>query len=174
MSELTRFATFECALCGAIFEYHDCGICGAACPYCGSTALELRSFFPPKPRTRGVLPAYEENPLQADRTTALSATTFTALNADQPIVDSQGNIYVLSVFNDGVFKYTPDGRFITRFGSVGDEAELFDNASALALDRLGNVYIAESDCIHVFDPNGKMLRYMSGDHSPAELSAVNV
>ncbi|MCL4506616.1 MAG: hypothetical protein M1434_06585 [Chloroflexi bacterium] len=94
--------------------------------------------------------------------------------ADQPIVDGQGNIYVLSVFNDGVFKYTPDGRFIIRFGAGDDEAESFDNADAFALDRLGNVYIAESDRVYVFGPDGMLRGRMVGGYPRAKLSAANV
>ena len=36
--------------------------------------------------------------------------------------DGVGNVYALGEFNDAVFKFSPDGRFLTKFGGNGDEA----------------------------------------------------
>lgn len=77
---------------------------------------------------------------------------------NMPIVDSQGNVYMLSVFNDAVYKFTADGQFVMGFGTDSSELDDLDNADAFAVDRMGNVYISDSDQIHFFRPDGRFVR----------------
>ncbi|MFL6257945.1 MAG: hypothetical protein ACJ74T_23290 [Pyrinomonadaceae bacterium] len=71
--------------------------------------------------------------------------------------DGTGNIYALGEFNDAVFKFSPEGRFQTRFGGDGDEQGLFRAPSAIAVDNQGRVYVADFKGVQVFDPNGRYL-----------------
>lgn len=71
--------------------------------------------------------------------------------------DGVGNIYALGEFNNAVFKFSPDGRFLTRFGGDGDEPGLFRAPSAIAVDNQGRVYVADMKGVQVFDPNGRYL-----------------
>lgn len=71
--------------------------------------------------------------------------------------DGTGNVYALGEFNDAVFKFSPDGRFQTRFGGDGDEAGLFRAPGAIAVDNQGRVYVADFKGVQVFDPNGRYL-----------------
>ena len=71
--------------------------------------------------------------------------------------DGTGNVYALGEFNDAVFKFSPDGRFLTRFGGDGDEQGLFRAPSAIAVDNQGRVYVADFKGVQVFDPNGRYL-----------------
>ena len=72
--------------------------------------------------------------------------------------DGTGNVYALGEFNDAVFKFSPDGRFQTRFGGDGDEPGLFRAPSAVAVDNQGRVYVADFKGVQVFDPNGRYLK----------------
>ncbi|MBV9928081.1 MAG: hypothetical protein JOZ96_23890 [Acidobacteria bacterium] len=72
--------------------------------------------------------------------------------------DGTGNIYALGGFNDAVFKFSPDGRFQTRFGGDGDEPGLFRAPGAIAVDNQGRVYVADFKGVQVFDPNGRYLK----------------
>lgn len=72
-------------------------------------------------------------------------------------VDGLGNIYALGRFNNAVFKFSPDGKFITRFGSDGDQPGQFRAPSAIAVDGKGRVYVTDSKGIQVFDGNGRYL-----------------
>lgn len=72
--------------------------------------------------------------------------------------DGMGNIYALGEFNDAVFKFSPDGRFQTRFGGDGDEPGLFRAPGAIAVDNQGRVYVADFKGVQVFDPNGRYLK----------------
>jgi hypothetical protein len=72
-------------------------------------------------------------------------------------VDGLGNVYGLGTFNDAVFKFSPDGRFLTQFGSDGDEAGQFRAPGALAVDNQGRVYVADFKGVQIFDPAGRYL-----------------
>jgi DNA-binding beta-propeller fold protein YncE len=71
--------------------------------------------------------------------------------------DGVGNIYALGEFNDAVFKFSPEGRFMTRFGGDGDDPGLFRAPGAIAVDNQGRVYVADFKGVQVFDPNGRYL-----------------
>jgi len=72
-------------------------------------------------------------------------------------VDGLGNMYGLGTFNDAVFKFSPDGRFITQFGSDGDEAGQFRAPGAIAVDNQGRAYVADFKGVQIFDANGRYL-----------------
>ncbi len=72
-------------------------------------------------------------------------------------VDGLGNIYALGSFNNAVFKFSPDGKFITRFGDDGDQPGQFRAPSAIAVDGKGRVYVSDFKGIQVFDSNGRYL-----------------
>src|SRR5882672_556950 len=73
-------------------------------------------------------------------------------------VDGLGNIYALGSFNNAVFKFGPDGKFMTRFGSDGDQPGQFRAPSAIAVDGKGRIYISDFKGIQIFDGNGRYLR----------------
>ncbi|MGH9759499.1 MAG: NHL repeat-containing protein, partial [Blastocatellia bacterium] len=72
-------------------------------------------------------------------------------------VDGLGNIYALSMFSNAVYKFTPDGKFISKFGSEGDEPGQFRAPMAIAVDGQGRVYVSDFKGIQVFDTNGRFL-----------------
>jgi len=76
-------------------------------------------------------------------------------------VDGVGNIYALGTFNNGVFKFSPDGKFLTRFGSDGDQPGQFRAPSSIAVDGKGRVYVGDFKGVQVFDSNGRYLTVFS-------------
>ena len=72
-------------------------------------------------------------------------------------VDGSGNIYALGRFNNAVFKFARDGKFINRFGGAGDQAGQFRAAYSIAVDGYGRVYVGDTKGIQVFDTNGRYL-----------------
>jgi DNA-binding beta-propeller fold protein YncE len=72
-------------------------------------------------------------------------------------VDGLGNVYGLGTFNNAVFKFSPDGRFLTQFGSDGDEAGQFRAPGAIAVDNQGRVYVSDFKGVQIFDPAGRYL-----------------
>ena len=78
-------------------------------------------------------------------------------------VDGLGNIYALGTFNDAVFKFGPDGRFINRFGGDGSESGQFQAPSAIAVDGRGRVFVSDMKGIQVFDSDGRYLSLLKLD-----------
>ena len=72
-------------------------------------------------------------------------------------VDGAGYIYALGRFNDGVFKFARDGKFMNRFGSDGDQPGQFRAPYSIAVDGYGRIYVGDMKGIQVFDANGRYL-----------------
>ena len=72
-------------------------------------------------------------------------------------VDGPGDIYALGRFNDAVFKFGRDGKFINRFGGKGDQPGQIRAAYSIAVDGYGRVYVGDIKGIQVFDANGRFL-----------------
>ncbi len=96
---------------------------------------------------------------QAVRTirAAISSITDDSELDTRVAVDGLGNIYALGSFNNAVFKFTPEGKYSTRFGSNGDQPGQFRAPSAIAVDGKGRVYVSDFKGIQVFDGNGRYL-----------------
>ena len=72
-------------------------------------------------------------------------------------VDGTGNIYALAYFNEGVFVFAPDGKYISRFGSRGDAEGQFTSPRAIAVDNLGKIYIADFPGVMIYASDGRYL-----------------
>jgi LSD1 subclass zinc finger protein len=89
---------------------------------------------------------------------SISAQTGDPGNVDSMAVDGLGNIYALSGGHDtAVFKFSPEGRFINRFGSSGEQPGQFRAAHAIAVDGRGRIYVSDVKGIQVFDADGRYL-----------------
>lgn len=74
------------------------------------------------------------------------------------VFDSRNNFYIVS--NDNrVLQYSSIGTFIKSFGTTGDGRGQFNKPSSIAIDSIGNLYIADTKNYRIqkFDPNGKFL-----------------
>ena len=72
-------------------------------------------------------------------------------------VDGLGNIYALGTFSNGVFKFSPDGKFLNRFGGSGQQPGQFSATSAIAVDGKGRVFVSDTKGVQVFDSDGRYL-----------------
>ncbi len=72
-------------------------------------------------------------------------------------VDGLGNIYIMAPFNNAVFKYDADGKFINRFGSDGDEPGQFRAMQDIAVDSQGHIFITDIHGVSVFDSDGRFI-----------------
>lgn len=75
-------------------------------------------------------------------------------------VDGLGNIFALQDKLGEIFKFTRDGKFVTRFGSKGGETGQFnaDGIGYIAVDNVSNVYVSDFEELYVFDLNGRFLK----------------
>ncbi len=72
--------------------------------------------------------------------------------------DGLGNVYALGSFNNAVFKFGPDGKFINRFGSAGDQPGQLRAPQAIAVDGKGRVFVSDIKGIQVFEGDGRYLQ----------------
>jgi DNA-directed RNA polymerase subunit RPC12/RpoP len=78
-------------------------------------------------------------------------------------VDGQGNIFVpiryaqQGKFKTAIFIFSPDGEYMDRFGSEGDQPGQFRALNALAVDGQGRIYVSDIKGIHVYTPDGSYL-----------------
>jgi DNA-binding beta-propeller fold protein YncE len=72
-------------------------------------------------------------------------------------VDGSGNIYALGRFNNAVFKFGRDGKFINRFGGAGDQPGQLRAPYSIAVDGHGRIYVGDMKGIQVFDADGRYL-----------------
>lgn len=76
-------------------------------------------------------------------------------------VDGLGNIFCLQPKSGEIFKYTPNGQFVTRFGSKGGQPGQFNaegGIAYIAVDNVSNVYVSDFEQLYVFDANGRFLK----------------
>jgi len=94
---------------------------------------------------------------------AISSVTDSSELDTHVAIDGLGNIYALGTFNNAVFKFSPDGKFLTRFGDAGDQPGQFRAPSAIAVDGKGRVYVSDFKGVQVFDSNGRYLAVFKPD-----------
>jgi hypothetical protein len=75
--------------------------------------------------------------------------------------DGLGSIYALGRFNNAVFKFGRDGKFINRFGGGGDQPGQLRAPYSIAVDGHGRVYVGDMKGIQVFDANGRYLNIIN-------------
>ena len=75
--------------------------------------------------------------------------------------DGAGYIYALGRFNDAVFKFARDGKFMTRFGGRGNQPGQLNAAYSIAVDGKARIYVGDMNGIEVFDSNGRYLTRLS-------------
>jgi len=92
---------------------------------------------------------------------AISGTSGDSELSMRVAADGAGYIYALGRFNDAVFKFGRDGKFINRFGSGGDQPGQLRAPYSIAVDGYGRVYVGDMKGIQVFDSNGRYLTLLN-------------
>lgn len=80
-------------------------------------------------------------------------------------VTSTGDIIVSDALNFRVQVFSPEGRYLSTIGSMGDAPGTFSRPKGVAADSDGNIYVVDAlfDNIQVFDKGGRLLMAF-GDH----------
>jgi sugar lactone lactonase YvrE len=82
-------------------------------------------------------------------------------------VDGLGNIYALGTFNNCIFKFSPEGKYLNKFSSDGDQPGQLRAPMAIAADGKGRVYVADIKGIQIFDGEGRYIRTFKPDSGHA-------
>jgi len=84
--------------------------------------------------------------------------------------DGQGDLLALGKFNNAVFRFDSDGRFLNRFGSQGDEPGQLRAPMSIGVDGQGRVYVGDIWGVEAFDRDGRFLRRIEVEGSPFGLT----
>jgi DNA-binding beta-propeller fold protein YncE len=85
--------------------------------------------------------------------------------------DGVGNIFALGQLSESIFHFSPDGDYVNRIGSGGDEAGQFKAAGDIAVDNQSRIYVSDISGIQVFAPDG---RYLSTFDTPTRAYAYGL
>jgi outer membrane protein assembly factor BamB len=70
-------------------------------------------------------------------------------------VDGLRRIFVLS---DGVvYAFSPEGQYLDKFGSIGDQPGQFNYPRAIIVDGQGRIYVGDTRAVHVFTADGRFV-----------------
>lgn len=94
---------------------------------------------------------------------AISSVTDNSELDHRVAVDGSGNIYALGHFNNAVFKFSSDGKYVNKFGGQGEKPGQFRAPGAIAVDGYGKVYVSDIRGIQMFDSEGRFLRAFKPD-----------
>lgn len=114
-----------------------------------------------------VLQVYPENPEDTD-----------VGQLEEPMgvaLDPTDTVFVADTGHDRIVRYSPDGRYLSQFGSTGDKKGQFNRPVDLAFDPLdGNLIVVDSgnNRLQKFTPQGKFL-YMWGQKGKASGMFMN-
>jgi predicted RNA-binding Zn-ribbon protein involved in translation (DUF1610 family) len=81
-----------------------------------------------------------------------------------------GDLLALGQFHESIFRFGPDGRFLNRFGTAGDESGQLRAPLSIAVDGQGRVYVGDIWGVEVFDLSGRYLDRIEMDGTPFGLS----
>lgn len=73
------------------------------------------------------------------------------------VVGAKGNVYITDSYNNRVQVFDPDGNFLEMWESFGPESKPFNNPGPISVDAQGNIYVADFQGGHKFDPEGKYI-----------------
>ncbi|MEK9138013.1 MAG: 6-bladed beta-propeller [Bacteroidota bacterium] len=81
-----------------------------------------------------------------------------------PKTEALDKLYLVDAMNFRLQILQPDGKFLSKFGKLGDGIGDFARPKGVALDSQGHIYVADAlyDVIQVFDQNGQILLAFGG------------
>jgi hypothetical protein len=75
-------------------------------------------------------------------------------------VDGDNNFYLAGTFVPSIFKYGPDGKYLNRWGSEGNEPGQFDLIYGLAITDQGKLLACDSGELEIFEMDGRFVEQM--------------
>jgi hypothetical protein len=97
---------------------------------------------------------------------AISTVTESSELDTKVAADGVGNIYAMGSFNNGVFKFSPDGSYLDKFGSDGDDPGQFRAMLAIAVDGQGRIYVADIKGVQIFSNDGQYIGVVDVEGAP--------
>lgn len=78
--------------------------------------------------------------------------------------DGLGNTFIVDTFpsKPAVYQFSPDGKYLNRFGGKGKGQGQFTAASGIAVDGKGRVYVRDVSTLIVYDGEGRFIDTIDG------------
>ena len=73
-------------------------------------------------------------------------------------VDAEGNVYIAEMSANRVLKYTSNGELVTQWGNTGNKDGRLTMPRDIAVDSVGNVYVADNDSVLKFGSDGSFIK----------------
>lgn len=87
-----------------------------------------------------------------------------------------GNVIVVDTQNFRVQVFDKDGKFITKFGNIGNKAGTFARPKGVGIDSDGNIYVADSafNNVQIFSEYGKdfLMFFGGGGYGPTQFRLI--
>jgi hypothetical protein len=99
----------------------------------------------------------------------ISSMTDNVELANQLAVDGRGNVYLAPEFEGTLFKFDPNGKFITRIGGSGDGPSQFSSLGPIAVDGQGRLYVDDSSNLKILKSDGSQLNSIEVPGAPRSL-----
>ena len=94
---------------------------------------------------------------------AISSVTDRSELSTRLAVDGLGNIFALGSFNNAIFKFGSDGKYINRFGGQGSQEGQLQAPMSIAVDGKGRVFVSDMKGVQMFDGDGRYLGVFKPD-----------
>jgi len=104
---------------------------------------------------------------------AISSVTDRSELNTRVAIDGRGNIYALGTFNNAIFKFSPDGKYMNKFSGEGEQPGQLRAPMAISVDGKGRVYVADMKGVQVFDSDGRYVRTFNPDNGHASGMTFN-
>jgi sugar lactone lactonase YvrE/uncharacterized Zn finger protein (UPF0148 family) len=89
---------------------------------------------------------------------AISTLTGESDTSAKLCVDGNNNVYLVGNFVHSVFKFSPDGTYLNRWGSEGEEPGQLGTVNSIAIDLMGQVVVSDwGGELEVFDSDGRFI-----------------
>jgi DNA-binding beta-propeller fold protein YncE len=77
------------------------------------------------------------------------------------MVIAENHLYVSEIGNFRIQKFTLDGKFVRKYGEIGDRPGQLSRPKGVAVDRDGNIYIVDAafENVQIFDKDGRILLF---------------
>lgn len=110
--------------------------------------------------------------------TELEELSGETIGAGQIAVDAQGNIYFWGNFDAAIFKFSPNGDYMSRFGGTDNDSGSFTpgkfvSPHQIAFDGFGRMYVVDFFYIQVLDANGAYIDRIEDGYYGAAFDSQN-